>query len=160
MAALSRRSFLAGLLPSQPRPNIVLILLDDLGYADLGCYGQKKIQTPHIDSLARDGMKFPHAYAGGAGKAAPSRTLHWEHYNYNAKTRSLTPQGAALRSGQWKAVLPEGASLPELYDLSVDEAESQDLAPTNPRLARRLASAIRQAHTPPLPHTGIMDWVR
>jgi arylsulfatase A-like enzyme len=440
MAALSRRSFLAGLLPSPPRPNIVLILLDDLGYADLGCYGQKKIQTPHIDSLARDGMKFPHAYAGGAvcapsrcvlmtgrhlghapiranagtsplpadtvtlarvlqragyatggfgkwglgdagssgvpthhgfdhfygylhqvhahtyfpeflwendrrdslgktvysagriadrsiawlqqqkgkpfflyaaytvphghyetptsapyeatgwpvkekayaamvtqgdgyvgrilatlremgveqntlvlfasdnggvtaeghstsffdsmrapsgtllrgqkgtlyegglrvpflarwpgriapgtrnnspvyfadllptcaaaagapapkgdglsllplfaGKAAPSRTLHWEHYNYNAKTRSLTPQGAALRSGQWKAVLPEGASLPELYDLSVDEAESQDLAPTNPRLARRLAGAIRQAHTPPLPHTGIMDWVR
>jgi hypothetical protein len=95
-----------------------------------------------------------------AGKAAPSRTLHWEHYNYNAKTRTLTPQGAALRSGQWKAVLPEGAPLPELYDLSVDEAESHDLAPTNPRLARRFASAIRQTHTPPLPHTGIMDWVR
>lgn len=74
MAALSRRKFLAGLLQTQPLPNIVFILLDDLGYADIGCYGQKKIKTPNIDTLARDGMKFPQAYAGGS-VCAPSRCV-------------------------------------------------------------------------------------
>ena len=41
-----------------PRPNIIYILADDLGYGDLGCYGQKLIQTPHIDRLAEEGMRF------------------------------------------------------------------------------------------------------
>jgi|TARA_B110000495_G_C23012625_1_gene599138 arylsulfatase A-like enzyme len=47
------------------RPNIVLIMADDLGYGDLGCYGQAKIQTPNIDALARGGIRFKQAYAGG-----------------------------------------------------------------------------------------------
>ena len=440
MAALSRRSFLAGLLQSQPRPNIVFILLDDLGYADIGCYGQKQIKTPHIDSLARDGMKFPHAYSGGAvcapsrsvlmtglhlghapiranagttplpadtltiakvlqqagyatggfgkwglgdanssgvpskqgfdhfygylhqvhahtyfpeflwendqrdvlgktvysadriadksiawlkqqkgkpfflyatytvphgryetptltpyestdwpekekayaamvtqgdtytgrilatlkemgveqntlvifasdnggvtadghstgffdsmrtasgallrgqkgtlyeggirvpflarwpgriapgsenkspiyfadlfptfaeaagapapkvdgtsllplfaGKPGPNRTLHWEHFSYNAKTQELTPQGVAVRFGKWKAIMHKVGQIPELYDLSVDEAETNDLAKSNPRIARRMTMVMRDAHTKPLPHTGVMDWVR
>jgi arylsulfatase A-like enzyme len=440
VAALSRRSFLAGLLQSQPRPNIVLILLDDLGYADIGCYGQKRIKTPNIDSLARDGMRFPHAYSGGAvcapsrsvlmtglhlghapiranagtsplpadtvtlakvlqqagystggfgkwglgdagssgvptkhgfdhfygylhqvhahtyfpeflwendkrdvlgktvysadriadksiawlkqqkgkpfflyatytvphgryetptldpyentdwpekekayaamvtqgdtyagrilatlkemgveqntlvlfasdnggvtadghstgffdsmrttsgallrgqkgtlyeggirvpflarwpgriapgsenlspiyfadllptlaevagapapkvdgtslvplfaGKPGPNRTLHWEHFSYDAKTQQLTPQGAAVRFGKWKAVMHKLGQRPELYDLTNDEGETNDLSLQNPRIARRMATSIREAHTPPLPHTGIMDWVR
>ncbi len=49
---------------STQRPNIIFILADDMGYADLGCYGQKKIQTPNIDQLAREGMRFTQAYAG------------------------------------------------------------------------------------------------
>ncbi|MGN6368169.1 MAG: arylsulfatase [Phycisphaerae bacterium] len=53
------------------RPNIVFVLADDLGYGDLGCYGQKQIQTPHVDALAREGMKFTDAYA--APVCAPSR---------------------------------------------------------------------------------------
>jgi arylsulfatase A len=56
---------------SQP-PNIVYILADDLGYGDLGCYGQKVIQTPHIDQLAREGMLFTDHYAGSS-VCAPSR---------------------------------------------------------------------------------------
>ncbi|MCP4260922.1 MAG: sulfatase-like hydrolase/transferase [Planctomycetes bacterium] len=40
------------------RPNIVLIMADDLGYGDIGCYGSKKIRTPHIDALAKGGLKF------------------------------------------------------------------------------------------------------
>jgi arylsulfatase A-like enzyme len=56
------------------RPNIVLILADDLGYGDLGCYGQEKIQTPNIDRLAREGMRFTHFYAG-ASVCAPSRCV-------------------------------------------------------------------------------------
>ena len=54
------------------RPNIIFILADDLGYADLGCYGQQKIRTPHIDRLAAEGVRFTQHYAG-APVCAPSR---------------------------------------------------------------------------------------
>jgi arylsulfatase A-like enzyme len=57
---------------AQGRPNVVFILADDLGYGDLGCYGQKEIQTPVIDSLAAKGIKFTDAYAGDT-VCAPSR---------------------------------------------------------------------------------------
>jgi arylsulfatase A-like enzyme len=56
----------------EPRPNIIYILADDLGYGDLGCYGQKKISTPNIDSLASLGMIFKRHYAGST-VSAPSR---------------------------------------------------------------------------------------
>ncbi len=55
-------------------PNIVFILADDLGYGDVGCYGQEKILTPTIDRLAAEGMKFTHFYAG-ASVCAPSRCV-------------------------------------------------------------------------------------
>jgi arylsulfatase A-like enzyme len=57
---------------SPARPNVVFILADDLGYGDLGCYGQTKIRTPNIDRLARDGMRFTDFYAGST-VCAPSR---------------------------------------------------------------------------------------
>jgi len=56
----------------ETRPNIVLILADDLGYGDVGYQGQTKIQTPNIDDLARQGMRFTQFYAGTA-VCAPSR---------------------------------------------------------------------------------------
>src|SRR4051794_15733797 len=66
---LSRRSFLATVSSAvyaqtagRRPPNIVLIIADDLGYGDLGCYGNTKIHTPHIDSLARDGTRFTNFY--------------------------------------------------------------------------------------------------
>jgi len=58
---------------TQP-PNIVYILADDLGYAELGCYGQKKIKTPHLDQLAAEGMRFTQHYCGNA-VCAPSRCV-------------------------------------------------------------------------------------
>ncbi|MGL6095590.1 MAG: arylsulfatase [Fimbriiglobus sp.] len=54
------------------KPNIVLILADDLGYGDLGCYGQTKIKTPNLDRLAADGVRFTQCYAGST-VCAPSR---------------------------------------------------------------------------------------
>jgi arylsulfatase A len=53
-------------------PNVIYILADDLGYAELGCYGQKWIKTPNIDRLAAEGMRFTQHYAGNA-VCAPSR---------------------------------------------------------------------------------------
>lgn len=54
------------------RPNIIYIMCDDLGYGDLACYGQSYIQTPNIDRMAREGMRFTQAYAGSP-VSAPSR---------------------------------------------------------------------------------------
>src|SRR5512134_2039565 len=56
------------------RPNIVFVLADDLGYADVGVYGQQKIRTPSIDRLAAEGMRFNRHYAGNA-VCAPSRSV-------------------------------------------------------------------------------------
>jgi arylsulfatase A-like enzyme len=60
--------------PAAEKPNIILIVADDLGYGDLACYGQRKISTPHIDSLAARGMIFSSMYAG-APVSAPSRAV-------------------------------------------------------------------------------------
>ena len=57
--------------PSQ-RPNIIFILCDDMGYGDLGCYGQQRIETPNLDRMAEEGMRFTQAYAGSP-VSAPSR---------------------------------------------------------------------------------------
>lgn len=54
------------------KPNIIFILCDDMGYGDLGCYGQKYIHTPNIDRMAQEGMRFTQAYAGSP-VSAPSR---------------------------------------------------------------------------------------
>lgn len=66
--------FAATIAHADDRPNIVFILADDLGYGDLGCYGQKKIRTPHIDRLAAEGMRFTAHYAGN-NVCAPSRCV-------------------------------------------------------------------------------------
>ena len=60
--------------PPLANPNIIFILADDLGYGDLGCYGQTRIRTPNIDRLATDGMVFRQFYAGST-VCAPSRCV-------------------------------------------------------------------------------------
>ena len=54
-------------LQASDRPNVVFILADDLGYGELGCYGQEKIRTPHLDRLASQGMRFLRPLLGSAG---------------------------------------------------------------------------------------------
>jgi len=68
--------------PTGRKPNIVFVLADDLGWAELGCYGNRFNETPHLDELARKGMRFTQAYA-----AAPV----------------CSPYRAALMTGQWPA---------------------------------------------------------
>ena len=55
------------------KPNIIFILADDLGYGDLGCYGQKMIKTPYLDQMASQGLRFTNHYAGST-VCAPSRS--------------------------------------------------------------------------------------
>ncbi len=67
-------SLLSSCTINRKKPNIVYILADDLGYGELGCYGQKKIKTPNIDKLAKQGMKFTDHYCGSP-VCAPSRNV-------------------------------------------------------------------------------------
>jgi arylsulfatase A-like enzyme len=59
---------------STKKPNIIFIMADDLGYAELGCYGQEKIETPNIDAMAKNGIKFSQFYSG-APVCAPARCI-------------------------------------------------------------------------------------
>lgn len=77
-------------------PNVIFILADDLGYGDLGCFGQRLIQTPNLDRLAAEGMRFTQAYAG-ATVCAPSRCclmtgLHGGHALVRGN-REIQPEG-------------------------------------------------------------------
>ncbi|MCD0460725.1 arylsulfatase [Roseiconus lacunae] len=58
------------------RPNIIYVMTDDLGYGDLGCYGQKVIRTPNLDRMASEGMRFTDHYAGHT-VCRPSRLVLW-----------------------------------------------------------------------------------
>jgi arylsulfatase A-like enzyme len=78
------------------RPNIIFILADDLGYGDLGCYGQEKIKTPHLDAMAAGGMRFTRHYAGST-VCAPSRCslmtgLHTGHA-FIRGNKAVKPEG-------------------------------------------------------------------
>jgi arylsulfatase A-like enzyme len=81
-------------VPSPRKPSIILILADDLGYGDLGCYGQKQIQTPNLDRMAREGLRFTSSYAGST-VCAPSRAAlmlgqHTGHVGIRGNARNQT----------------------------------------------------------------------
>ena len=74
---------------SETKPNIIFILADDLGYGDLGSYGQEEIKTPNLDKMAQEGMRFTQHYAG-ATVCAPSRNcLMTGQHNGNAFIKSI-----------------------------------------------------------------------
>ncbi|MBN8248462.1 MAG: arylsulfatase [Verrucomicrobia bacterium] len=90
LALVAGGAALHGARPSRPSklPNIVLIVADDLGYGDLGCYGQTRIRTPHLDRLAAEGLRFTQAYAGNT-VCAPSRcALMTGRHTGHARIRS------------------------------------------------------------------------
>ena len=90
-------------LAQQPRPNLIFILADDLGYGELGSYGQKVIQTPHLDRMAAEGMRFTQFYAGST-VCAPSRSvlmtgLHLGHTRVRGNAGTRNPEAQSLRPG-------------------------------------------------------------
>ncbi len=85
----------------QERPNLIWIMADDLGYGDLGCYGQKEIETPSLDRMARQGLRFQQFYAG-ATVCAPSRSVlmtgqHHGHTRVRGNAGAKNPKAQALR---------------------------------------------------------------
>ncbi|HYO82158.1 MAG TPA: sulfatase-like hydrolase/transferase, partial [Bryobacteraceae bacterium] len=105
---MNRRQFLlatagatAAAAAGGPKPNILFILADDLGYGDLGCYGQKLIRTPNLDQLASEGMRFTQVYCGST-VCAPSRCtlmtgLHQGHARIRGNARvDLLPEDVTV----------------------------------------------------------------
>lgn len=87
---------------ARDRPNFIWIMADDLGYGELGCYGQTVIQTPQLDRMAKEGMRFTQFYAG-ATVCAPSRSVlmtgqHHGHTRVRGNAGSANPVAQALRS--------------------------------------------------------------
>ena len=110
-ALLTAGGALAGCAQKQeaPRPNVVFILADDLGWGDLGCYGQQLIETPNIDALARAGVRFTQCYSGTA-VSAPSRSclLTGTHSGHTAIRGNLPAKGRpGIPEGQQE--LPAGS---------------------------------------------------
>jgi arylsulfatase A-like enzyme len=111
------------------RPNIIFILADDLGYGDVGCFGQKTIQTPNIDRMAAEGMRFTDHYAGST-VCAPSRCalmtgLHTGHCLVRGNARvPLQPEDVTVAEllkeagyatgiiGKWGLGEPESTGIP------------------------------------------------
>ena len=94
--------FSARSLDAADRPNLIWIMADDLGYGDLGCYGQKVITTPHLDRMAREGLRFTQFYAG-ATVCAPSRSvlmtgLHHGHTRVRGNAGPKNPLAQSLRA--------------------------------------------------------------
>lgn len=86
------------------RPNIIFIMADDMGYGDLGCYGQQSILTPNIDRLAEEGTRFTSCYAGST-VCAPSRSvlmtgLHTGHTRVRGNTGRFGVRGLGGASGR------------------------------------------------------------
>lgn len=112
MKLLPFLAFLSLLLVSSParaaeRPNIIYILADDMGYGDLGCYGQKTLATPGIDRMAAEGMRFTRHYAG-CTVCAPSRCvlmtgLHTGHCRVRGNGIGSIPDGDLTLPGMLKS---------------------------------------------------------
>lgn len=136
---------------SAPRPNIIHLMADDLGYSEVGVFGQEKIQTPHIDQLAREGMRLTQHYAGSAlcsparwsymtGQHAGSSGVTGNGYNLlppEADTLSRMLQKAGYTTalaGKWALGIPgsDGDPLRQGFDSWYgyrDQSEAHDYYP-------------------------------
>jgi arylsulfatase A-like enzyme len=96
---------------ADPPPNIVFILADDLGYADVSCYGRREYETPNIDRLAREGMKFSQAYANSAVCTATRVALITGRYQYRLPVGLEEPLAGPRRN---IGLPPQQPTLPSL----------------------------------------------
>ena len=111
------------------RPNILVILCDDLGYGDLGCFGHPRIKTPHLDKLAAEGIKLTSCYAS-APVCSASR--------------------AGLLTGRTPTRIGVYDWIPNNHPmhLTKDIGEANDIAAQHPDVVERLSAQMKQAYTP------------
>ena len=108
---------------TSPPPNIIFILADDLGYGEVGCFGQEKIQTPHIDSLAARGMKLTEHYSGSPVCASARCTFITGLHTGHAYVRNNQEVGG------WGPDEPEG-QIPLLQNTNTVSKSLQELGYT------------------------------
>src|SRR5215212_4533154 len=111
VVAIASGKIASGQVVQVPPPNIVLILMDDLGYADIGSFGVPDAKTPNIDRLAREGVKLSDFYANGAN-CSPTRTgfitgRYQQRYGIEWPLGSVSGDSA-------RGLLPSETSLPRL----------------------------------------------
>ena len=99
--------------PATDKPNIVLFIADDLSIADMGCYGNAAVRTPNVDRLAREGLRFTHAFAGSP-TCTPSRSVMYTglfplrngaHPNHSAIHPGTKTLGHHLQARGYRVVL-------------------------------------------------------
>ena len=125
------------------KPNIIYILADDMGYGDLGCYGQATIKTPNIDKLAEEGIRFTQHYAG-ATVCAPSRSalLTGKHTGH-CSVRGNMPEGQLTKDEEItipEALKTAGYTSAIIGKWGIGHPPTPDECRTSPRVVRPPAS--------------------
>ena len=110
MISLAMRADIKGAQPSSKPPNIIFILADDLGYADVSCYGRPDLNTPNIDRIALQGMRFLQGYANSAVCSATRTALITGRYQYRLRLGLEEPLSGNAAVG----LPPEHPTLPSL----------------------------------------------
>lgn len=109
LALLSGATLLHAQQGKPARPNVLIIYADDLGYADLGCYGAKNVQTPNIDRLARQGVRFTNAYAAAATSTPSRYGMLTGQYAWRREGTDVAPGNAGM------IIRPEQYTLADLF---------------------------------------------
>ncbi len=147
LAALAALSVLPPAAAAQPRPNVVLIIMDDLGYGDLGSYGVPDAKTPNLDRLAREGVRLTDSYAN-APNCSPTRTgLISGRYQQRYGIEQPIPMGNTDIG-----LLPSEHSLPRLLKTEgyttgrTRRSREADVGAVSQRRARDLRRLPRRRH--------------
>ena len=106
-------SLLSGVFAENLKPNIIIILNDDLGYADIGCFGAEKIKTPRIDQMAKEGRRFTSFYVASAVCSASRAALLTGRYPHEVGVNGVFFPNRASRDGS-KGLNPEHFTIAEL----------------------------------------------
>lgn len=93
----------------QQRPNVIIILADDIGYGDLGCYGTATIQTPNVDRLASEGIRFTDAHSAAATSTPSRYSLLTGHYAWRRNDTGIATGDAAM------IIRPEQSTIADLF---------------------------------------------
>src|SRR3954453_20908393 len=101
--------FCPALVNAADKPNIIVILSDDVGYGDLGCYGAQLMETPHLDRLAREGRRFTDAHSTATMCTPTRRALLTGTYSWRESAGSSILAGDSALS-----IAPGTPTLPSL----------------------------------------------
>ena len=103
---------------NNPKPNVIFILLDDFGYTDLGCYGSRFYETPNIDRLAREGVRFTNAYAACPVSSPTRASILTGRYPVNTGITDWIPGRQATNGGS-----PSDKLMAMPFKLQLDSSE-------------------------------------